>query len=100
MGFDDETLAADRAWARECWDALRPFARDLSTYLNFEADVDEGRVRASYGDAKYRRLSALKAVWDPDNVFHHNANIRPAAGGTGEIPQPRAATETPVVPAS
>jgi len=31
-------------------------------------------------------------VWDPDNVFHHNANIKPAAG----IPQPRAASEAAV----
>jgi hypothetical protein len=67
--------------------------------VNFEADADEGRVRASYGDAKYGRLSALKAVWDPDNVFHHNANIRPAAAAGG-IPEPRAASETPAVPAS
>jgi|tagenome__1003787_1003787.scaffolds.fasta_scaffold20975395_2 FAD/FMN-containing dehydrogenase len=100
MAPDEESFAADRVWARNFFDALRPFARDLSTYVNFEADADEGRVRASYGDAKYGRLSALKAIWDPDNVFHHNANIRPAAAAAGGIPGPRPASETPAVPAS
>ncbi|NYJ06662.1 FAD-binding oxidoreductase [Petropleomorpha daqingensis] len=87
----EDAFAADRQWARGFWDAMRPFAPSGATYVNFEADVDESRVRDSYGEAKYRRLAALKAIWDPDNVFHHNANITPAAG----IPEPRAASEAP-----
>jgi FAD/FMN-containing dehydrogenase len=90
-----DAFAADRTWARGFWDAMRPFAPSAATYVNFEADVDEARVRASYGEAKYRRLAALKAVWDPDNVFHHNANIRPAAP-SADIPGPRDASETAV----
>ena len=73
---------------RDFIEALRPYASDEGTYLNFLADADADRVRASYGEAKYARLAQLKAAWDPDNVFHHNPNIRPAGP---ELPTPRAA---------
>jgi FAD/FMN-containing dehydrogenase len=87
---DEETFAADKAWVRDFWAALRPFAPDDGAYVNLEADVTMDRVRASYGAAKYRRLAALKAEWDPDNVFHHNANIVPdGAVAPPGIPQPR-----------
>jgi len=92
QGLDDETFAADRAWARDFYEAVRPFAPNAATYLNFEADTNEDRVRASYGEQKYRRLAALKAVWDPENVFRHNANIRPAPAAA-EVPQPRQASK-------
>jgi hypothetical protein len=73
-----ELLAADRVWTRAFWDALLPNASSAATYINFLADDDEQRIRASYGPEKYARLSATKARWDPENVFHHNANIKPA----------------------
>jgi hypothetical protein len=74
---------------------MRPFAPNGATYVNFESEADEARVRDSYGEAKHRRLAELKAAWDPDNVFHHNANIRPAPTAA-DIPQPRATSEAPV----
>jgi FAD/FMN-containing dehydrogenase len=88
LAGDEETFAADRAWVRDLWQALHPYASDEGAYLNFETDTDEQRVRASYGEEKYRRLASLKAEWDPDNMFRHNPNIRPAAT---DIPSPRKA---------
>jgi FAD/FMN-containing dehydrogenase len=73
-----ELLEADRAWVREFWEALRPYATGTGSYVNFIADPDEDRVRASYGAEKYDRLARIKSEYDPDNVFHLNANIKPA----------------------
>ena len=60
------------------------FRRDIAhftnggVYLNFIGQEGEERIRAAYGDTKYRRLQGVKAEWDPDNVFRGNQNIRPA----------------------
>ncbi|MEO7943448.1 MAG: FAD-binding oxidoreductase [Marmoricola sp.] len=78
LDTDDDMLVRDRAWARDFWAALRPHADSSGAYINFLADDDEDRVRAAYGE-KYDRLSAIKREWDPENFFHHNANIRPVA---------------------
>jgi hypothetical protein len=78
IGATPEILSADRAWVRSLWNALRPFAKDSGGYVNSMTDNDEDRVRASYGPTKYDRLARIKARYDPDNIFHLNANIKPA----------------------
>ena len=65
-------------WARECWDALRPFY-EPSAYVNAVDDAisdDDERVRSAYG-ANFERLASLKNRYDPTNLFRLNANIRP-----------------------
>jgi hypothetical protein len=78
IGGTPEILGTERAWVRSVWRALRPFARDSGGYVNSMTDNDDDRVRASYGPATYQRLARIKAKYDPGNVFHHNANIKPA----------------------
>ena len=78
IGATPEVLNADRDWVRSLWSALRPFAQDSGGYVNSMTDNDEDRVRASYGPTKYERLARIKAKYDPGNVFHLNANIKPA----------------------
>jgi FAD/FMN-containing dehydrogenase len=62
----------------------RSFRRDIAhyasggVYLNFIGDEGEDRVRAAFGEEKYRRLAAIKGEWDPTNVFQGNQNIKPA----------------------
>ncbi|SDY86604.1 FAD/FMN-containing dehydrogenase [Amycolatopsis xylanica] len=73
-----ELFEADRAWVRAFWEALVPHSSNYGGYVNFMSEFENDRVRASYGPAKYERLSRIKAVYDPENVFHHNANIKPA----------------------
>jgi FAD/FMN-containing dehydrogenase len=66
----------DTAWAREFFAALGPFREGV--YVNFlGGDEEADRVREAYGDSIYERLVQVKTKYDPDNVFHHNQNIRP-----------------------
>ena len=73
-----ELLDADRAWVRSLWEALRPHAPEFGTYVNSLTEADGDRVRLAYGPDKYERLARIKAMYDPDNVFHRNLNIKPA----------------------
>lgn len=74
---DDDRVIA---WAKGFRDDLRRFSSG-GVYLNFIGNEGEDRVRAAFGEEKYRRLASIKAAYDPDNVFHGNQNIRPAPTG-------------------
>jgi FAD/FMN-containing dehydrogenase len=66
----------DTAWTRSFFAALGRFREGV--YVNFlGGDEEPDRVREAYGDAIYERLVDVKTTYDPDNVFHHNQNIRP-----------------------
>jgi FAD/FMN-containing dehydrogenase len=64
---------ADRhiAWARGVGAAMQPFSRGV--YVNY-LGVGEGaeRARAAFGQETRSRLAALKAAYDPDNLFRFN----------------------------
>ena len=65
------------AWVRSYFEALEPYSAE-GGYVNFMDDDDQTRVRDNYrGD--YERLAAIKAEYDPTNLFHLNQNIQPAA---------------------
>jgi FAD/FMN-containing dehydrogenase len=69
---------AFRAWIGAAWTRFRPFSTGGS-YINFQtADEDDDRIRATYG-ANFDRLTAVKARYDPDNLFRSNRNVRPGA---------------------
>jgi FAD/FMN-containing dehydrogenase len=64
------------AQTRDLADAMKPWATGR-LYLNYIGDEGLDRVEAAFGPERYARLQELKRVWDPDNVFRHNQNIRP-----------------------
>ena len=57
---------------------MKPWATGAA-YLNFMGDEGEERTIAGLGRENYQRLARIKAKYDPDNVFRHNHNIKPAA---------------------
>jgi FAD/FMN-containing dehydrogenase len=64
-------------WARSYSEAVQPYTA-AGGYVNMIMDEGADRVRTIYG-SNYDRLAQVKAQYDPDNLFHVNQNIRPAA---------------------
>ncbi|MDR7277777.1 FAD-binding oxidoreductase [Catenuloplanes atrovinosus] len=76
-----EALPQLRGYLGRVLDAVSPWAHGRQM-ANFLSAVDEGatpaEVRAAYGDEIYDRLSKIKQVYDPGNLFRANHNIPPA----------------------
>ena len=65
-------------WVNGVADAL---GRDgTGGYVGFLGEEDEATIRAAYPGATWDRLREVKRRYDPDNLFHLNHNIPPAAG--------------------
>lgn len=66
------------AWGRNFWNAIGEHSTG-GVYLNFAGlgEEKEALVKAGYG-TNYDRLTALKAKYDPTNLFRMNLNIPPA----------------------
>jgi len=71
----EEDRAARQAWVDGVVDALR--GDDHTAYVNFIGDEGPERVRDAYPPATWERLAAIKAVYDPTNLFQRNQNIPP-----------------------
>jgi FAD/FMN-containing dehydrogenase len=69
---DEERMALARRYAG----TLEPFASGM--YVNAMSDEGATGVARAYPPAKLARLRALKAAYDPENVFHLNQNFTPA----------------------
>jgi FAD/FMN-containing dehydrogenase len=69
--------AANIAWVRAYHDALQPYSAE-GGYINFMDGDDQARIENNYR-GHYDRLAAIKAKYDPTNLFHVNQNIKPAA---------------------
>ncbi|MFF6995558.1 FAD-binding oxidoreductase [Streptomyces sp. NPDC008313] len=79
-GIDPDPANADvvRQWCVDCWTDLHPHSMGGS-YVNFLGSQESPeRVRTTYR-GHYDRLAAVKHTYDPDNFFHANQNITPAA---------------------
>ncbi len=73
---DSAAGPANQEWVRNAWSAIRPFSTG-GNYINFQtSDEADERTVESYR-ANYRRLEAVKAKYDPANLFRVNRNIRP-----------------------
>lgn len=77
VGVDPDPANKDKItqWARDYWDAVHPFSAP-GGYVNFMMEEGSTRVEATYG-ANFARLQAIKAKYDPDNLFRVNQNIPP-----------------------
>jgi FAD/FMN-containing dehydrogenase len=71
-----EDKAVRNAWVTDFAAALHQ--GDSSVYVNFLGDEGEERVRDAYPEATWERLRAIKARYDPTNLFKLNQNIPPA----------------------
>src|SRR5215218_7851193 len=76
---------ADRA-VRQAW--VSDFAaalgqEDTGAYVNFLGDDGQARLRQAYPGRTWDRLAAVKAGYDPTNLFRLNQNIPPATQRPG-----------------
>lgn len=77
-GFErPEEAAGHEAWVAGLAAVLR---QGDGVYVNFLGDEGPARVREAYPGGTWDRLAAIKARYDPTNLFRLNQNIPPVAG--------------------
>ncbi len=76
---NDEDLPDHTHWVESLAAELNQ--GDDGAYVGFLGDEGDERIRAAYPGGTWERLAAIKARYDPDNVFRLNQNVPPAAVG-------------------
>jgi len=67
---------ASQAWVEGLANALDQGLTGI--YVNFLSGEGPARIRAAYPGMTFDRLAAIKATYDPTNLFRSNENIPPA----------------------
>ncbi|QTE27790.1 FAD-binding oxidoreductase [Pengzhenrongella sicca] len=81
--YDGATERAARtAWVQEVAGQLDQ--GDPGAYVNFLGDEGPDRVRAAYPGSTWDRLAAVKATYDPTNLFRRNQNVPPPTSEPGD----------------
>lgn len=74
--IDPAEDAQHMEWARRVHEAMAPYANGHA-YLNL-LDGDEEDVQKTAFGVNLERLRAVKAAWDPENIFHDRLGVTPA----------------------
>jgi FAD/FMN-containing dehydrogenase len=72
-----DEAAVYEPWVEGFAGALRQ--GDAGAYVNFLTNEGEDRIREAYPGPTWDRLTAIKARYDPTNLFRLNQNIPPAS---------------------
>lgn len=73
---DSGAGVANRDWVRTAWQAVRAFSTG-GNYVNFQTEDEPMERTAESYRGNLDRLRAVKARFDPANLFRVNRNIRP-----------------------
>jgi hypothetical protein len=85
LGISEEPAidAEQIAWARVGWQRIRPFSTG-GAYVNYLSEGED--VHLAYGDARFQRLTAIKAQYDPANLFRSIRTFRLRKGRHNYFP--------------
>lgn len=76
-----QDLAPSRRWIADIVDAVQESSAGGPYIGILDGTCAPERVRNAYHPDDYRRLSRIKAAYDPENLFRCNHNIIPMSGG-------------------
>ncbi len=70
------------AWVIDFAEHLQP--ENPGVYVNFLGKEGQAHIREAYPNSTWERLTAIKARYDPTNLFRMNQNIPPARQDSGQ----------------